>query len=43
MPTVAIKEETKTRLDGRKIHPNVSYDEIIVTMLDYIEAQEKRE
>lgn len=42
MPTVAIKEKTKERLDGRKIHPNVSYNEIIVTMLDYIEAQEKR-
>ena len=29
-------------MDARKIHPNVSYDEVIVTMLDYIEAQEKR-
>ena len=42
MPTVAVKEKTKERLDGRKIHPNVSYDEIIVMMLDYIEEQEKR-
>lgn len=42
MPTISVKENTKARMDARKIHPNVSYDEIIVMMLDYVDAQEKR-
>lgn len=42
MTTIKLSEEVKFRLTKRKVHPNASYEEVIVTMLDYIEKQEKR-
>jgi len=42
MPTIAVNETTKDRLAARKLHPNASYDEVIVLMLDYVEEQEKK-
>lgn len=42
MPTIALSQKTKDRLSDRKVHPNATYEEVIETMLDYIEEQEKR-
>ena len=42
MSTIKLDDETKKRLVERKVHPNATYQEVIVTMLDYVEAQEKR-
>ena len=42
MPVIKVSDKNKSRMDSRKIHPRMSYDEVIGLMLDHIEAQEKR-
>ncbi len=33
--TIQVKEDTKKRLEGKKVHPRESYDEVLRRMLEY--------
>jgi len=39
-PKVVVSEETKNKLDKRKIHPRETYDDIIIRLLETKEVLE---
>ena len=38
--TIAITEETKGRLNQKKVHPRETYDDVIKRLIDYMDQQE---
>ncbi len=38
--TIKVTEETKLRLDKKKVHPREPYDDVIKRLIDYMDQQE---